>query len=103
MKTLDVEFRTYNRMTQDQTVNWAEYVSGLWAAKIQLNFRSFPLSSELSEDFPEFSGDFLESFSVEIKIVYAVGGDRTHILRITDLVLYLPATAAMCKCQFFIK
>ena len=74
----------------------------MWAAKIQLNFRSFPLSSELSEDFPEFSGDFPEfsrdfpeSFSVEIKTGSAVGGDRTHSLRITDLVLYLPATAAI--------
>jgi hypothetical protein len=67
----------------------------LWAAKIQLNIRSFPLSSELSEDFPEFSGDFPESFSVEIKRGDAVGGDRTHNLRITDLVLYLPTTAAI--------
>ncbi len=90
-------------MTQDQTVNWVEYVSGLWAEKIQLNFRSFPLSSELSEDFPEFSGDFPESFSVEIKTGYAVGGDRTHILRIPDLVLYLPATAAIGKLQILIK
>jgi hypothetical protein len=49
----------------------------MWAAKIQLNFRSFPLSSELSEDFPEFSGDFPESFSVEIKKGYAIGGDLT--------------------------
>jgi hypothetical protein len=49
-------------MTQDQTVHVAEYVSGLWAAEIQLNFRSFPLSSELSEDFPEVSGDFPEVF-----------------------------------------
>ncbi len=95
MKTLDVEFRTYNRMTQDQTVNCAEYVSGLWAAKIQLNIRSFPLSSKLSEDFPEFSGDFPESFSVQIKRENAMGGDRTHFLRITVLVLYLPATAAV--------
>ena len=97
VKTLDVEFLTYNRMTQDQTVNWAEYVSGLWAAKIQLNIRSFPLSSEFSEDFPEFSGDFPESFLVEIKREDAVGWDRTHFLRITDLVLYLSATAAMWK------
>ncbi len=82
-------------MTQDQTVNWAEYVSGLWAANKQLNIRSFPLSSELSEDFPEFSGDFPESFSVEIKSRNAVGEDRTHVLRITALVLYLHATAAM--------
>jgi hypothetical protein len=67
----------------------------LWAAKIQMNFRIFPLSPELSEDFPEFSEDFPESFSVEIKTGYADGGDRTHILRITDLVLYLPATAAI--------
>jgi hypothetical protein len=67
----------------------------LWAAKKQLNFRSFPLSSELSDDFPEFSEDFPGSFSVEIKTGFAVGGDRTHILRITDLVLYLPATAAI--------
>jgi hypothetical protein len=67
----------------------------LWAAKIQMNFRSFPLSPELSEDFPEFSEDFPESFLVEIKTGYAVGGDRTHILRITDLILYLPATAAI--------
>ncbi len=96
MKTVDVEFLTYNRMTQDQTVNWAEYVSGLWAANKQLNIRSFPLSSELSEDFPE-------SFSVEIKSRVAVGGNRTHVLRITDLVLYLPATAAMWKLQFLIK
>ncbi len=97
VKTVDVEFRTYNRMTQDQTVNWAEYVSGLWAAKIQLNIRTFPLSSELSEDFSEFSGDFPKSISVEIKRWNAVGGDRTHVVRITDLVLYLPATAAICK------
>ncbi len=82
-------------MTQDQTVNWAEYVSGLWAANKQLNIRSFPLSSELSEDFPEFSGDFPGSFSVEIKSRNPVGGDGTHVLRITDLVFYLPATAAM--------
>jgi hypothetical protein len=60
----------------------------LWAAKIQLNIRSFPLSSELSEDFSE-------SFSVEIKRENAVDGDRTHVLRITDLVLYLPATVAI--------
>jgi hypothetical protein len=67
----------------------------LWVAKKQLNFRSFALSSELSEDFPEFSEDFPESFSVEIKTGFAIGGDRTHFLRITDLVLYLPATAAI--------
>jgi hypothetical protein len=67
----------------------------LWTAKIQFNFRSFPQSSELSEDLSEFSGDFPDSFSVEIKRGLAVGGDRTHILRITDLALYLPATAAM--------
>jgi hypothetical protein len=67
----------------------------LWAAKIQLNIRSFPLSSELSEDFPEFSGDFPESFSVEIKRGNTFGGDRTHVLRMTDLVLYLLATAAI--------
>jgi hypothetical protein len=67
----------------------------LWAAKIQLNIRSFPLSSEFSEDFPEFSGDFPESFSGEIKRGYAVGGDRSHVLRITDLVLYLPAIAVI--------
>jgi len=60
----------------------------LWAAKIQLNIRSFPLSSEFSEDFPE-------SFSGEIKRGYAVGGDRSHVLRITDLVLYLPAIAVI--------
>jgi hypothetical protein len=63
--------------------------------KIQLNFRCFPLSSELSEDFPEFSGDFPESFSAEIKTGNAIGRDRTHILGITDLVLHLPATAAI--------
>jgi hypothetical protein len=78
-------------MTRDQTVNLAECVSGLRASKIQMNFSSFPLSSELSGDFPEFSGDFPESFSVEIKRGNAVGGDRTHVLRITGLVLYLPA------------
>ncbi len=100
VKTLDVEFRSYNRMMQDQTVNWAENVSGLWAAKIQFNFRSFPLSSELSEDFPEFSGDFPESFSVEIKRWIAVSGDQTHDLRITDLVLYLSATAAIWNRHF---
>jgi hypothetical protein len=86
VKTLDVEFRTYNRMTHDQTVNWAEYVSGLWAAKIQLDFRSFPLFSELSEDFPE-----------EIKRGNAVEGDRSHVLRPADLVLYLPAIATIRK------
>jgi hypothetical protein len=45
-------------MPQDQTVHTAEYVSGLLAAKMQLNIRSFPLFSELSEDFPEVSEDF---------------------------------------------
>jgi hypothetical protein len=58
VKTPDVEFRTYDRMPQDQTVHRAEHVSGLWAAKIQLNIRSFPLFSELSEDFPEVSEVF---------------------------------------------
>ena len=58
--TPDVEFRTYDRMPQDQTVHRAEYVSGLWAARIQLNIRSFPLFSELSEYFPEVSEDFPE-------------------------------------------
>ncbi len=69
---------------------------------MQLNIRSFPLSSEISEDFPEisedfpeFSGDFPESFPVKIKRRSAVGEDRTHVIRITDLVLYLPATAAV--------
>jgi hypothetical protein len=45
-----------------------------------------------------FSGSFRkfpEGFPVEIKIINAVGGDRTHNLRITDLILYLPATAAI--------
>jgi hypothetical protein len=60
VKTPDVEFRTYDRMPQDQTVHRAEYVSGLWAARIQLNIRSFPLFSELSEYFPEVSEDFPE-------------------------------------------
>ncbi len=88
-------------MPQDQTVHRAEYVSGLWAAKIQLNIRSFPLFSELSEDFPEVSEDFpdgSEGFSGgnQKRSVGIVGGDRTHVLRITDLVLYLPATAAIC-------
>jgi hypothetical protein len=32
VKTPDVEFHTYNRMPQDQTVHRAEYVSCLWAA-----------------------------------------------------------------------
>jgi hypothetical protein len=67
----------------------------LWAAKIQLNIRSFPLFSELSGDFPEVSEDFPEVFPVEIKRGTAVGGDRTHVLRISVLVLYLPATAAI--------
>jgi len=40
---------------------------------------------------------------VEIKRGVAVGGDRTHVLRITDLVLYLPATAAILIKQFEIK
>jgi hypothetical protein len=31
------------------------------------------------------------------------GGDRTHVLRITDLVLYLSATAAVWKKQFGIE
>ncbi len=62
VKTQDVEFRTYDRMPQDQTVHRAEYVFDLWAAKIQLNIRSFPLFSELSEDFPEVSEDFSGGF-----------------------------------------
>jgi hypothetical protein len=67
VKTPDVEFRTYDRMPQDQTVHGAEYVSALWAAKIQLNIRSFPLFSELSEDFPEVSEDFPEVFRWKLK------------------------------------
>jgi hypothetical protein len=42
---------------------------------------------------------------VEIKSMSAVGGDRTHVLRITDLILYFPATAAtyMKRLQFGIN
>ena len=57
-KTPDVDFRTYNRMPQDQTVQGAENVSCLWAAEIHLHFRSFPPSSEFSGDFPEVFGNF---------------------------------------------
>jgi hypothetical protein len=32
VKTPDADFRTYNRMPQDQTVHGAENVSYLWAA-----------------------------------------------------------------------
>jgi hypothetical protein len=32
VKTPDADFRTYNRMPQDQTVHGAENVSCLWAA-----------------------------------------------------------------------
>jgi hypothetical protein len=53
---------------------------------------------EVSEYFPEVSGGFRrfpEVFPMVIKRGIAMDGDRTHVLRITDLVLYLPATAAI--------
>jgi hypothetical protein len=52
---------------------------------------------ELSEDFLELSGAFPKVFLVEIKKGNSTDGDRTHGLRITDLVLHLPATAAIWK------
>ena len=61
-KTPDVDFRTYNRMPQDQTVQGAENVSCLWTAEIHLHFRSFPPSSEFSGDFPEVFGNFRRFF-----------------------------------------
>jgi hypothetical protein len=76
----------------------------LWAALIQFNFRSFPLSAELSEDFPEISEDFPEIsedfpevLPVEIKREHAMSGDRSHYLWITDPTLYLSATAVTVK------
>jgi hypothetical protein len=62
-----------------------------------LDFRSFPLSSEFSEDFPELSRKFPEVFPVKNEKGSDHGGDRTQVLKITDLILYLPATATMRK------
>jgi hypothetical protein len=68
-----------------------------------LDFRSFPLSSEFSEDFPELSRKFPEVFPVKNEKRSDHGGDRTHVLRITDLILYLPATAAIWKISVWKK
>jgi hypothetical protein len=105
-KTPDVDFRTYNRMPQGQTVQGAENVSCLWAAEIHLHFRSFPPNSEFSGDFPEVFGNFRRFFgnfqrfsqrkNKKVRMSGDNGGDRTHILRITNLILYLPATDALC-------
>ena len=65
VKTPNADFRTYNRMPQDQTVHGAENVSCLWAAEIHLHFRSFPPSSEFSGGFrifPEVFRKFPEVF-----------------------------------------
>jgi hypothetical protein len=61
-----------------------------------LDFRSFPLSSEFSEDFPELSRKFPEVFPVKNE-KRSDHDDRTHVLRISDLILYLPATAAIWR------
>jgi hypothetical protein len=60
--------------------------------KNQKIFQKFP---EIFRKFPEIFRRFPEVFPVEIKRINAEGGDQTHILRITDLILYLPATAAI--------
>jgi hypothetical protein len=62
-----------------------------WIAVIFSYLRNNP---KIFRKFPEIFRSFPEVFPVEIKRINAVGGDRTHVLRITDLILYLPATAA---------
>jgi hypothetical protein len=61
------------------------------------HLRSFP---EVFRRFPDISGGFSEisgGFPNEKKKQGCgdYGGDRTHNLRITDLILYLPATDAL--------
>ncbi len=56
-------------------------------------FRRFP---DISGGFSEISGGFPNE-KVKEKGRGDHGGDRTHILRITDLILYLPASDALCK------
>ncbi len=51
---------------------------------------------DISEGFSDISGGFPNE-KIEEKDFGEHGGDRTHNLRITDLVLYLPATDALCK------
>ncbi len=55
-------------------------------------FRRF---SEISGGFSEISEGFLNG-KIKDKNRGDHGGDRTHILRSTDLILYLPATDALC-------
>ena len=56
-------------------------------------FRKF---SDISGGFSEISGGFPHEKRKE-QGCGDHGGDRTHNLRITDLILYLPATDALCK------
>ncbi len=55
-------------------------------------FRRLP---DISGGFSEISGGFPNENRKEQGCVDH-GGDRTHILQITDLILYLPATDALC-------
>ncbi len=63
------------------------------------DLRDFP---EVFRRLPDISGVFSEisgGFPTEKRKEQGCGdhgGDRTHILRITDLILYLPATDALC-------
>ena len=63
-----------------------------------MHFRSFPLSSEFSVDFQEVSGNlrrFTQWKNKREQVMVTVVGARSHVLRITDLVLYLHATQAL--------
>ncbi len=106
VKTPDVDFRTYNRMPQDQTVHGAENVSSLWPSKyicisvVFRHLRNFPEVFRKFSVFPVFFGNFRRFSPIEklkSKGRGDHGGNRTHNLRITDLILYLPATDALCK------
>jgi hypothetical protein len=62
---------------------------------ISVIFRRLRNNPKIFRRFPEIFRRFPEVFPVEIKRINAEGGDRTHVLRITDLILYLSSTAAI--------
>ncbi len=63
-----------------------------WISVVCRYFRNYP---NIFRRFLKIFRRFPKVFPVEIKRGVAVGGDRTHVLWITDLVFYLPATAAI--------
>ncbi len=100
MKTPDVEFRTVHIIGWRKTKLSIERnmfpVSRLQKNSwISVIFRHLWNNPKIFRKFPKIFRRFPEVFPVEIKMIIAVGGDRLHVLRKTDLILYLPATAVI--------